>query len=763
MLQRLLSRFPGRRLWLLVLGVLVFLFLFFLGSVELLDYSESVAFCTSCHTMDPEKTVYQTSPHQNVSCGTCHIGPGAVPAVQAKLASVRYLWEYPLNLYTRPIPSPVHSLRPVEVVCEQCHWPQKFYTDRLLEISHFAEDEANTRSDIYLLLKTGGGTLREGQGKGIHWHIENVVRYRAADDQFQDIPWIQTEIDGVTTVYTASNTTLTPDQIAALPVRQMDCIDCHNRATHVFQSPSDALDQALANGQLNADLPDIKREGVKLLAPFYASQDAGAQTIAADLKAFYTAQYPAAPAAEVDKAAAVLGDLYRQIKFPDMKTDWRVHPNNIGHKDSAGCFRCHDGQHFTQDKQSIRLECNICHTIPQVVTKGSPPPLIAPIPSVPEPPTHQDSNWIAQHHNAFNKTCSVCHDTANAGGSDNSSFCSNSACHGTKWQFAGLDAPGILEVSQPTQAIASQAAPIPHPIAGREDCLVCHGPQGVRPFPADHAGRSKDICAGCHMPPAEAAPTAAPTAAAEATPTTPPAGPAPAIPHSLEGRADCLLCHGPTGVLPFPADHAGRSTDTCTGCHTPPPTPTPSAQPPLGTPEPTAAAPTAQPVGPAPAIPHSLEGRADCLVCHGPDGVRPFPADHAGRGNDSCTGCHAPPEPTAAATAAAGLPPAIPHSLEGRADCLVCHGPNGVRPFPADHADRGNDTCTGCHAAPPEGAAPATPAITPVSAPGIPHSLEGRADCLACHASGEESLPGDHAGRTSATCTVCHKPGGEDD
>jgi hypothetical protein len=564
MLQRLLSRFPGRRIWLLVLGALVFLFLFFLGSVELLDYTESVAFCTACHTMYPEKTVYQISPHQNVGCGTCHIGPGAVPAVQAKLASVRYLWDYPLNLYSRPITSPVHSLRPVEVVCEQCHWPQKFYTDRLLEISHFAEDEANTRSDIYLLLKTGGGLEREGMGKGIHWHIESVVRYRAADDQLQDIPWIQTEIDGVTTVYTASNTTLTPDQIAALPIHQMDCIDCHNRATHVFRSPSDALDQALTNGQLSPGLPDIKSEGVKLLSPFYASQDAGAQTIASDLKSFYAAQYPAAPTAEVDKAATVLGDLYRQIKFPDMKTDWRVHPNNIGHKDSAGCFRCHDGQHFTQDKQSIRLECNICHTIPQVVTKGSPPPLIAPIPREPEPPTHRDSNWIAQHHNAFNQTCSVCHDTANAGGSDNSSFCSNSACHGTKWQFAGLDAPGILEVSQPTQSIAGQAAPIPHPVAGREDCLVCHGPQGVHPFPADHAGRSKDICVGCHMPPAEeAAPAGAtPTAPAGGATPTSPAGAAPAIPHSLEGRADCLLCHGPTGVLPFPADHAGRSADT---------------------------------------------------------------------------------------------------------------------------------------------------------------------------------------------------------
>jgi hypothetical protein len=569
--------------------------------------------------MDPEKTVYEISPHQNVNCGTCHIGPGTIPAVQAKIASARYLWIYPLNLYPRPIPSPVHSLRPVEVVCEQCHWPQKFYTDRLLEISHFAEDETNSRSRTYLLLKTGGGSEREGLGKEIHWHIQNVVRYRAADEQLQNIPWIQTEIDGVTTEYVASNTTLTEAQIAALPVRQMDCVDCHNRATHVFGSPSDATDRALARGQLDARLPYLKREGVRLLTPFYETQDAAAIAIAGDLKAFYAGQYPAVETTAVEAAATALGSLYRQIKFPEMKTDWQVHPNNVGHKDSAGCFRCHDGQHFSPEKKSIRLECNICHAIPQVVAEGAPPPLISPAKAVPEPASHQDSNWIARHRNQFNQTCSVCHDTSNAGGGDNSSFCSNSTCHATSWKYAGLDAPGILDVSSPTQAIADQAVPMPHPVAGQEDCLLCHGPKGIRPFPADHADRSQDICIGCHMP----------------------------------------------------------------------------------LPEPT-------------------------------------------------------PAPTAEPTSAAGAP-AIPHSLEGRDDCLVCHGPNGVRPFPADHANRGNDTCTGCHTSPPG------PTPAPVVGPGIPHSLEGRDDCLACHASGEESVPADHAGRTSAMCTVCHKPGGGED
>jgi nitrate/TMAO reductase-like tetraheme cytochrome c subunit len=723
----------GRRVWLASLLIVVFLFLFFLGSMELANYTESTPFCTSCHTMDPEKVVYQTSPHQKVDCGTCHIGPGAVPAVQAKIAAVRYLYTYPLNLYERPIPSPVKSMRPVEVVCEQCHWPQKFYSDRLVQIDRFAEDESNTQSVIYLLLRTSGGSQREGLGKGIHWHIEAHVRYRAADSRLQDVPWVQVEENGVTKEYIASNTQLPQAEIEALPVREMDCLDCHNRATHVFQTPADAIDQAMATGQLDSNLPYLKREGVKLLEPFYASQDAAADIIARDLTAFYTSQYPATDPKAVEVAAKGLGALYRQIKFPDMKTDWTSHPNNIGHKDYPGCFRCHDGQHFDAQKESIRLECNICHNIPQASKQGEPVPLISPAKTIPEPDSHKDTNWIALHRKQFDATCSVCHDTANAGGSDNTSFCSNRICHGTVWKFAGLDAPGILQLESPTEKIAGQAAKVPHPVAGREDCLACHGAGGIRPFPADHAGRPNNICVGCHeAPPTPApAPVTAPTATQQApvTEAAPAAGAQPpAIPHSLEGRGDCLMCHGLEGPKPFPADHKGRSKDMCTVCHQPQPqmSPTPAAT--------VTVAPT-QAAG-VPGIPHALEGREDCLVCHGAGGVKPYPADHAGRTKEMCTGCHqmqavtpvattavtvvptqaspsptaatvaptqavASPTPTAAATVAptqaAVAAPGIPHTLEGREDCLVCHGAGGVKPYPADHKGRSVGSCIACH------------------------------------------------------------------
>jgi hypothetical protein len=261
-------------------GVVVFLFLFFLASVTLLEYSESTAFCSSCHIMKPEVTVYESSPHARTECGSCHIGPGAWPAVQGKLASARYLWVYPLNLYERPVPSPIKSLRPVEVVCEQCHWPQKFYDDRYVMKPDYARDERNSLTRTQLLLRTGGGLRSAGQGRGIHWHIENPVYYIATDEKLQDIPWVQAEFNGVTTEYISVDWNLTPEFIAKAEKHKMDCVDCHNRATHVFRNPDEALNSALNAGLIAADLPYIKREGMKVLEKSYGTEEEAAKSIA---------------------------------------------------------------------------------------------------------------------------------------------------------------------------------------------------------------------------------------------------------------------------------------------------------------------------------------------------------------------------------------------------------------------------------------------------------------------------------------------------
>lgn len=651
---------PRRRRWVWIVGgfgVLVVMFAFFIASVELLHYTESAAFCSSCHIMHPEQTAYENSPHARAECGTCHIGPGAMAAFKAKLANVRYLWVYPTGQYEKPIPSPIHSLRPVEVVCEQCHWPEKVYEDRLAVVSDYATDEENSLTTTSLLMKTGGGTEEAGLGRGIHWHIENPVYYIATDEKRQDIPWVQAEYNGTVTEYMSVSNPLTQAEIDSAEIRKMDCVDCHNRASHDFRRPNDAIDESITAGRIASDLPSIKQKGVEVLGTIYDTEEAAAAAIAA-VPDFYKETYPdvyAARQGDVEQATAELQAIFDRTTFPFMNVTWESHTNNIGHKDFPGCFRCHDGQHLSEDNEVIRLECNICHAIPQVALPGQPAPVISSLPPTNEPDSHHSTTWLAEHRYRFDNTCAECHTTGDPGGTSNTSFCSNSACHGTEWVFAGLDAPAIRELVAPPEAASSgQPNPVPHPIAADTDCLACHSAQGVIPAPESHAAFDTTMCTQCHQPTMEAQPvptgdTAAPEAAATVVPTEPaaPAGGPPAIPHPLDGRDDCLACHATGGVKPFPADHEGRTVDQCQMCHQPG-----EAAAPAATAEPTAASQPATPVPTAtasaasatvPVIPHDITGQENqCLACHYTGSIDPFPSNHEAYSNEMCLSCHQP-------------------------------------------------------------------------------------------------------------------------
>ncbi len=667
---------PRRRRWpwvLGALGVLIVLFVFFIASVELLHYTESTAFCSLCHVMKPEYTAYEHSPHARAECGSCHIGPGALPAFQAKVASARYLWVYPTNQFERPIPSPITSLRPVEVVCEQCHWPEKFYAERLVVLSHYGTDEGNSVTRTALLLKTGGGSEAAGLGRGIHWHIANPVYYIATDEKRQNIPWVQAEYQGKVTEYIATDSTLTPEDIARAEKRKMDCIDCHNRASHNFRRPAEALDAALAAGLIPADLPAIKQKGVEVLERRYATEEEAAQAIAA-VADYYRNAYPEvynARQADVMQAVAQLQAIFDRTTFPFMGVTWETHPNNIGHKDFPGCFRCHDGKHLSADNQAIRLECNICHTIPEVALPGQTLAAIKPLPPANEPETHRSTTWLAEHRYQFDATCTDCHTVDNPGGDDNSSFCANSACHATEWKYAGLNAPKIRELSAPPKAPSRGVAnPVPHPINPTTDCNVCHGPDKVRPFPPSHTAFTREMCTSCH-----------PAAVSEGGPAP---GAAPPIPHQLEGMEQCANCHAAGSIRPWPANHEAFTTDICTNCHQ-------------------AGQPGVLP-GAARPVPHQIAGAmADCKMCHATDGIKPWPANHAAFTPDLCGNCHTlpagsiPPGPAPKPAEGANAP-AIPHELAGRENCLLCHNPaGGVKPAPADHEGRANDTCQACH------------------------------------------------------------------
>jgi len=597
------------------------------------EYTNSPAFCgTTCHTMPPEYTAYQVSPHARVACVDCHLGQDTVLlTVPRKAREVSHV----VNALTKAYEPPIYvkSLRPARDTCEKCHNPDKFSSDAFVEVKRYAEDEANSEVRSYLIVKTGGGSRREGLGRGIHWHIENEVWFYSDDPLKQTIPYVrEVAPDGQVIEYFDVEAGLPPDfgQKVEGQLHRMDCIDCHTRISHLFRSPSDAMDDALARGQIDKSIPNIKERGVQVLSQKYASNEEGLQAVEA-LQTWYQDNYPGYYAAHqeaVQNAVQRIKEIFTVTVFPNLGVGWQTHPDNAGHREFPGCFRCHDGKHTSPEGKTVRLECNVCHSIPEVVEAGKAAPVMS-VDKPGEPNSHLDSNWLARHRYQFDKTCAACHDVSNPGGVDDSSFCSNSACHATQWKYVGLDAPAIQALVEPPPVPGSgEPRPVPHPIAARTDCDVCHASDAVRPFPADHAGYDQTLCTQCHQP----------TLVEEGS--QPEAVSIPPIPHSLEGRRDqCLTCHGEGGFRPYPADHMGRTTETCLSCHQPAEELSQPAA--SGEAEPSATPESEPAAGPA-AIPHSLEGRDDCLLCHKSDGVKPFPADHEGRTSEMCQACHKP-------------------------------------------------------------------------------------------------------------------------
>jgi hypothetical protein len=328
--------------------------------VEVLD---STRFCAqACHTvMQPEAVAHERSPHARVACVECHVGPGASWFVKAKINGLAEMVQLATNDFPRPIPTPIDNLRPARVVCEQCHWPARFLGDQLVIDTHYASDEANTRTKTVLMVHIGGQSgLSLG---GIHWHVGPgvTVRYQS-DPSRQQIYTVElTLADGSRKAF--KDSTAPP---ANVEWRTMDCVDCHNRPTHTFHPPAEEIDAALDDGRIDTSLPFIKREGLQVLQDAYASQAQARREIGTAIEQFYRSQYPAVAsgrASAVTAAAQALGDIWSWNVFPQMKVTWNTYPDNLGHQQSPGCFRCHDNHHVTGDGERIPRKCDLCHNV----------------------------------------------------------------------------------------------------------------------------------------------------------------------------------------------------------------------------------------------------------------------------------------------------------------------------------------------------------------------------------------------------------------
>ncbi len=332
------------------------------------EYMDSVAFCGQvCHeVMQPEFTAYQNGPHSRVKCVGCHIGPGAPWFVRSKLSGTRQLFAVSLNTYSRPVPSPVKELRPARDTCEQCHWPTKFHGEKLDIRREYADDEQNTETATTLRLRIGG--VGATGASGIHWHVaeQNEIEFITTDEKRQTIPWVQLrKSDGTVVAFTVEGTT--PGALSAGERRRMDCVDCHNRPSHIFAPTAEkAVNGAIASGAIGKDLPFVHREAVAALKTPFATREEADAGIKARLAAVYQKEYPQVWQDKQDlvvRAIAATGALYARNVFPAMRIDFGTYVNNIGHVDGPGCFRCHDGEHKSPDGQVIPQDCDLCHEI----------------------------------------------------------------------------------------------------------------------------------------------------------------------------------------------------------------------------------------------------------------------------------------------------------------------------------------------------------------------------------------------------------------
>lgn len=360
------------------ISTIIILFFSTLGSFEAYHMTESVEFCgTLCHeVMEPEHTAYLKSPHANVSCVECHVGSGASWYVKSKISGLHQVIAVITNNFPRPVETPLHDLRPAMETCEKCHWPQKFYARTLWTNKYFLADSLNSEWDLTLQMKTGPEFSALGLKEGIHWHINPAVNieYISEDDKRELITYVKytNKSTGEIFTYLNENTPVSDSILTASENRTMDCIDCHNRPSHNYNSPSVYFDKAMLTGAVSKQIPFMKKVAMGILSEKFADRDTALMKIEEVITNFYKSDYSdfySANKTLIDSSIHAIQKSFSQNTFPAMKVSYDMYPEHIGHLETEGCFRCHNDQFRTESGRVIKKDCNLCHT---VVAQGKP-------------------------------------------------------------------------------------------------------------------------------------------------------------------------------------------------------------------------------------------------------------------------------------------------------------------------------------------------------------------------------------------------------
>ena len=427
--------------WSVVILALVFALLAGI-SVATWEYTNSDSFCSNaCHDVHPQETfAHHGSHHSSVKCVECHVG--RLPVFKAAVAKSKHI-SHPIALmmgYERPLFA--KSMPASRDSCEGCHSTEPHQNNAVRVRHHYAPDEANTETKIALILRTAGRQLVE-EGKGIHWHTSNRVRYVATDPQKENIIWVEsTRPDGSVVTYTDSTATSDSKTIAESDKRVMECTDCHNQTGHPFDNPEELIDKAMADDPVIRRLPFVKARVTELLHKDFET-DQEALELAEQAWEQYKQDFPdfAQEHPEAWKEAKkfmrerveYVGNLMARTHFRDPGLSWRSFPNHQGHKYAAGCFRCHNGKFKDAEENPIPFNCTLCHSVPMVIRHDEVPRNLLALVDMVKPPSHQRPDFIGKHYTMFDATCSACHGDNLNFGTDDKTFCSNSGCHGTEW------------------------------------------------------------------------------------------------------------------------------------------------------------------------------------------------------------------------------------------------------------------------------------------------------------------------------------------
>ncbi len=338
-------------------------------------FTDSSYFCgVVCHeVMDPEYSAHQRSPHAKVPCVSCHIGTGSNWYVQANLSGIRQVKAIISGDFNRPITAPVEHLRPARETCESCHWPDKFHGKKIKEFVRFTNDNQTNPQIQEVALHIGGRNPVTDEFEGIHWHVSRniTVEYQALNKKRTRIGKVRvTKSGGTTEEYSTSNET--PDEGVTPEWRTMDCIDCHNRPTHIYDQLEQIINFGLFSKKITPGITGIREDSITLLKTEFTSRNEATERIIPNLLELITKRHGKdfvdENKKEIVRSGTFLLEAYLNNVWPKMKVSWGTYRQHLGHlyaDEGYGCFRCHDEEHKTKSGKLIKQDCDMCHDEPE--------------------------------------------------------------------------------------------------------------------------------------------------------------------------------------------------------------------------------------------------------------------------------------------------------------------------------------------------------------------------------------------------------------